>query len=163
MGGPRWRIHGPEAMVALGKVFGDLSLGGEVYLLDGPLGSGKTQWVKGLGRGLGVRGVINSPSFTLVRPHSGRLTLHHIDLYRLNSPQWCQDLGLDDLVSPEAVLAVEWSERFAAFSEGGLRLRFAFGEAEDERLVCASCQADDHDERLGSIVERSRQLPGVTL
>jgi tRNA threonylcarbamoyladenosine biosynthesis protein TsaE len=150
-------------MVALGEVFGNLSLGGEVYLLDGPLGSGKTQWVKGLGRGLGVQGVINSPSFTLVRPHAGRLTLHHIDLYRLDSALLCQGLDLDSLVSSEAVLAIEWSERFASFGEGGLRLGFAFGEAEDERLVFAFCQTDDHDKRLGSIVERSRELPGVTL
>ncbi len=83
-----------------------------VVLLRGPLGAGKTAFVRGLAQGLGCDPTaVSSPTFTIVQEYSGPTTLQHVDLYRL-APADVDDLGLDDLM-PAAVLAVEWPERWA--------------------------------------------------
>jgi tRNA threonylcarbamoyladenosine biosynthesis protein TsaE len=87
--------------------------GGEVVLLSGDLGAGKTAFVKGLARGLGVdpREVV-SPTFVLLTRYRGRLTLHHADLYRLAGGDDAE-IGLEELPGPDGVLAVEWAERLS--------------------------------------------------
>jgi tRNA threonylcarbamoyladenosine biosynthesis protein TsaE len=86
--------------------------GGEVVLLYGELGTGKTAFVRGLARGLGIDpGEVSSPTFVLLSSYAGRLTLHHADLYRLRGPGAELELGLEELPGPAAVLAVEWAER----------------------------------------------------
>ena len=87
--------------------------GGEVVLLSGELGAGKTVFVKGLARGLGVDPrEVQSPTFVLLtRYPGGRLTLHHADLYRLRGDGDERELGLEELPGGEGVLAVEWAER----------------------------------------------------
>jgi tRNA threonylcarbamoyladenosine biosynthesis protein TsaE len=88
--------------------------GGETLLLHGELGAGKTAFVRGLARGLGVDpGQVVSPTFVLLTRYEGRLTLHHADLYRLrgDSPAEERELGLEELPGPGGVLAVEWAER----------------------------------------------------
>jgi len=86
--------------------------GGEVVLLSGELGAGKTTFVRGLARGLGADpDEVASPSFVLLTAYPGRLTLHHADLYRLRGDGDEVDLGLDELPGPGGVLAVEWAER----------------------------------------------------
>ena len=88
--------------------------GGEVVLLTGELGAGKTTFVRGLARGLGVDpGEVASPTFVLLTSYPGRLTLHHADLYRLAGNGDERELGLEELPGPGAVLAVEWAERLA--------------------------------------------------
>ncbi len=85
---------------------------GDVVLLLGPLGAGKTAFVRGLAVGLGVDPAdVSSPTFTLVQEYRGRLTLQHADLYRLNSTE-AADLALDDLLTGDSLLAVEWAERW---------------------------------------------------
>jgi tRNA threonylcarbamoyladenosine biosynthesis protein TsaE len=104
---------------ALGVRFGKSLAGGETVLLDGPLGAGKTVFVKGLAAGLGVDvDEVNSPSFTLVnRYDGGRLALYHLDLYRL--PQGAaaaHAVDLDELISEEcAVIVIEWAERMGNY------------------------------------------------
>ncbi len=85
----------------------------DVVLLTGDLGAGKTAFVKGLAEGLGVDPLeVSSPTFTLIQEYrGGRLTLHHIDLYRL-TPREVDDLGLEELVVSGAVVAVEWPDRW---------------------------------------------------
>ena len=93
---------------AMGAAFG----GGEVVLLSGELGAGKTAFVRGLARGLGADPEeVASPSFVLLTAYRGRLVLHHADLYRLHGDGDEGELGLDELPGPGAVLAVEWAER----------------------------------------------------
>lgn len=88
--------------------------GGEVVLLTGELGAGKTAFVRGLARGLGVDpGEVASPTFVLLTSYPGRLTLHHADLYRLAGDGDELELGLEELPGPRGVLAVEWAERLA--------------------------------------------------
>ena len=86
--------------------------GGEVVLLSGELGAGKTAFVRGLARGVGADPAeVSSPTFVLLTSYSGRLTLHHADLYRLSGNGDEIELGLDELPGPRGVLAVEWAER----------------------------------------------------
>ena len=86
--------------------------GGEVVLLTGELGAGKTAFVRGLARGLGGDPEeVSSPTFVLLTAYPGRLTLHHADLYRLRGDGDERELGLEELPGPGGVLAVEWAER----------------------------------------------------
>lgn len=86
-------------------------IGGEVLLLHGDLGAGKTHFVKGLAKGLGVTDVITSPTFALHNSYEGRLTLNHFDFYRIDSSEEVAILGLDEFFyHKHAVSAIEWSE-----------------------------------------------------
>ena len=88
--------------------------GGEVVLLSGELGAGKTAFVRGLARGLGVDPQeVASPTFILLTSYPGRLRLHHADLYRLAGDGDDRELGLEELPGPGAVLAIEWAERLS--------------------------------------------------
>jgi tRNA threonylcarbamoyladenosine biosynthesis protein TsaE len=86
---------------------------GAVVLLYGQLGAGKTAFVRGLARGLGASpDDVSSPTFTIIQEYAGRTaTLYHVDLYRLD-PAEADDLGLDELVGGEGVVAIEWAERW---------------------------------------------------
>jgi tRNA threonylcarbamoyladenosine biosynthesis protein TsaE len=88
--------------------------GGEVVLLSGELGAGKTAFVRGLARGLGADPEeVASPTFVLLTSYPGRLTLHHADLYRLAGDGDEREMGLEELPGPGGVLAVEWAERLS--------------------------------------------------
>ena len=107
-----------------------------MLLLTGELGSGKTVFVRGLARGLGIdTDEIASPTFVLLTSHAGRLTLHHADLYRLRGNGDEQELGLEELPGPNGVLAVEWAERLS-FAPWTRRWRVALSHAgEDARRI----------------------------
>jgi tRNA threonylcarbamoyladenosine biosynthesis protein TsaE len=109
-----WTSHKLADTFLLGKWIGEHLQGGEIILLDGALGAGKTIFVKGLGSALGLDfNDVTSPSFTLVNRYDARLTLYHLDLYRLSdgvSAAYAVDL--DELLSDErAVIVIEWAER----------------------------------------------------
>jgi tRNA threonylcarbamoyladenosine biosynthesis protein TsaE len=110
--------------------------GGEVVLLTGDLGAGKTAFVKGLARGLGVDpGEVVSPTFVLLTRYSGRLALHHADLYRLVGNGDEAEIGLEELPGPDGVLAVEWAERlFDVPWPAAFRVRLEHAEG-DTRVV----------------------------
>jgi tRNA threonylcarbamoyladenosine biosynthesis protein TsaE len=104
---------------------------GDVVLLSGPLGAGKTAFVRGLALGLGASPAdVTSPTFTLIQEYRGASTLYHVDLYRLE-PHEVDDLGLDELMSGEAVVAVEWPERLPRAIQGAVRVTLTMtGESE---------------------------------
>jgi tRNA threonylcarbamoyladenosine biosynthesis protein TsaE len=108
---------------------------GDVLVLSGPLGSGKTRFVAGLARGLGAKSRVRSPSFTLLNEYRGAFMLHHLDLYRLEGTE-VDGLGLEELVD-DGALAVEWGERLPAWlREEALTLTFEV-LSEHERAVTA--------------------------
>jgi len=102
----------PAATEALGERLGDAVPRGAVIALSGDLGAGKTQFVKGLARGLGVTSRVHSPTFTLVNEYGGgRLRLFHLDLYRLETPAQILSAGIEEFLSPDGVAVIEWAER----------------------------------------------------
>jgi tRNA threonylcarbamoyladenosine biosynthesis protein TsaE len=94
-----------------GHVLGEQAQPGDIFLLTGPLGAGKTSFTQGIAWGLGVAGYARSPTFVLATRYRGRLTLHHIDLYRINDPLEAWDLGLEELLAGDDVCVVEWADR----------------------------------------------------
>jgi tRNA threonylcarbamoyladenosine biosynthesis protein TsaE len=111
--------HDEMETFALGERIGAALAGGEILLLDGPLGAGKTIFVKGLAAALGIDATeVTSPSFTLVnRYDAGRLTLYHLDLYRLpDGAAAAHAVDLDELLADErVVVAIEWAERLGRY------------------------------------------------
>ena len=108
----------PDETFAYGRQLGSRLEGGEILLLSGPLGAGKTVFVKGICAGLGLDAEeVTSPSFTLVNPYNGRLPLYHIDLYRLDEgASAAHAVDLDELLSDEhAVIVIEWAERMGNY------------------------------------------------
>ena len=110
---------------------------GDLIVLCGDLGAGKTAFTQGLGRALGVTAPITSPTFTLANRYEGdNLTVHHLDVYRLARIEEVRDLGLPELVDDRAVTLVEWGDAIAAALPGGyLEVRFRLGDGPDDRLL----------------------------
>lgn len=101
----------PEETQELGRRIGELARAGDVFLLTGNLGAGKTCFTQGLATGLGIKEYVMSPTFVIVRELRGRLPLYHIDLYRLERVEETADLGLDDYFYGSGVCVVEWADR----------------------------------------------------
>lgn len=102
-----------EETFELGKELAAMVSPGDVVVLCGDLGAGKTHLVKGIAAGLGVSAEVTSPTFTLIHEYPGReLTLYHIDLYRLENPKEALAIGLDDYLHSEGVTVVEWGDKF---------------------------------------------------
>ncbi len=97
--------------VAMGCALGDLARRGDVVLLVGDLGAGKTCLTQGIAVGLGVADKVTSPTFVIIREHAGRLPLYHIDFYRLTDVDEAADLGLDQYLYGDGVCVVEWADR----------------------------------------------------
>jgi tRNA threonylcarbamoyladenosine biosynthesis protein TsaE len=109
-----WVTHSAAETVALGRALGRQLAGGETVALAGPLGSGKTQFTKGLARGLDVTEdePVVSPTFVLIREYVGRVPLFHLDTYRLGHADELAALGWDELLASGGVVVVEWADRF---------------------------------------------------
>ncbi|MFC1861615.1 tRNA (adenosine(37)-N6)-threonylcarbamoyltransferase complex ATPase subunit type 1 TsaE [Chloroflexota bacterium] len=103
--------HSPEETQKLGSRLGEVALPGDIYLLMGNLGAGKTCLTQGIAWGLGSQEYALSPSFMLVRELYGRLPLYHIDLYRLDNIEEIADLGLDEYLYGQGICVIEWAEK----------------------------------------------------
>ena len=112
---------------ALGRELGRRAAPGTTVLLEGELGAGKTAFVRGLADGLGLDpSDVSSPTFTLIQEYrGGRVTLQHVDLYRL-SPAEVDELGLDDLLDDHTVMAIEWPDRLRRPPARPVRVRLAY-------------------------------------
>ncbi len=126
---------GEEETVEAGERLARTLAAGDVVLLHGQLGAGKTAFVRGLARGLGADAEeVSSPTFTLIQEYaSGRLPLFHVDLYRLEAAE-VDDLGLDELIGGEDVVAIEWAERWRDRPHGAIDVTIE-DEGEDRRRI----------------------------
>jgi len=123
----------------MGRVIGSYAQPGDVYLLTGPLGAGKTCLTQGIGRGLCVQEEVRSPTFVLMTSRQGRLTLHHLDLYRIENPWEAWDLGVDDQLFGEGVCVVEWADKAPdLFPAESCWITLDYGRDEDVRIAVVS-------------------------
>jgi tRNA threonylcarbamoyladenosine biosynthesis protein TsaE len=130
------RTTGPEQTRELAGSLAGLASGGDVLLLRGDLGAGKTVFVQGYGRTLGIEDPITSPTFTLANQYHGDLDVHHLDAYRLEQLAEVIDLGLFDLLDDESVVLVEWGDVVApVLAADYLEVTLRFGETDDERRL----------------------------
>jgi len=132
---------GEEDTISAGRELGSTLRSGDVVLLEGTLGAGKTAFVRGMAEGLGCESeAVSSPTFTIVQEYSGRVRLQHVDLYRL-SPRETDDLALDDL-REDAVMAIEWPDRWR--------------DAPDQAVVVTIVTTGDSTRRLSIVDRRDR-------
>ena len=103
--------HSTQETEQFGEEVAKSLRGGDVLAFTGSLGMGKTAFTRGLARGLGCRGRVTSPTFTIVNEYDGKTPLFHFDMYRLGSSDELFDIGWDDYLARGGVCAVEWSER----------------------------------------------------
>lgn len=101
-------IKTEEELIVFGKRLGEVLEAHTVITLNGNLGAGKTTMTKGIGQGLGVKKIINSPTFTILKVYEGRLPLYHFDAYRLERTD--DDLGFEEIFDDEGVCVIEWAE-----------------------------------------------------
>ncbi|MFI5271607.1 MAG: tRNA (adenosine(37)-N6)-threonylcarbamoyltransferase complex ATPase subunit type 1 TsaE [Ktedonobacterales bacterium] len=157
------RSGSPATTRRLGEALGGALVAGDVVLLIGDLGAGKTAFAQGIGRGLGVRGVINSPTFTILKEYAGRLALYHFDLYRIDDPAELEDLGFTDYFYGDGVSVVEWAERgcgaaeVAPWPEDTLRVELV-AAAPGERILRAEAVGPRGHALLASLAQAAPRV-----
>ena len=130
--------NSPDETVAFGRRFAENLKPGDVLALTGDLGSGKTQFVKGLVAGLGATTAATSPTFTLIHEYSGgRLPIYHFDFFRLDDRQSAERLGLDDYFFGDGVSVIEWADRFPDLIPENARWISFEAKSETQRLIVA--------------------------
>lgn len=126
----------------LGELIGDLAWPGMVIAFRGGLGVGKTTMIKGIARGLAIDDVITSPTYTIVSEYHGRLTMTHIDAYRLYETEDFEDTGGRDLFEPDGICVIEWSEKISSGLPSDAAIIELSMEKEGNRIITI------HDEKL---------------
>jgi tRNA threonylcarbamoyladenosine biosynthesis protein TsaE len=148
--------HSPEETQKLGMRLGELAQAGDVFLLVGDLGSGKTCLTQGIAWGLGIKEYALSPSFVIIRELKGRLPLYQIDLYRLDRIEESMDLGLDDYLYGQGVCVLEWAEKaLSILPPENLLIQIEY-LAETER----SLHLQSRGKRYSEIIEGLKQFSG---
>ena len=128
--------HSAAETRALGKKLAARLQPGDVLLLEGDLGAGKSELTRGIAAGLGVTETVTSPSFTILNVYeSGRCPLYHFDWYRLESSEELYELGMDEYLGGDGIAVVEWPGRCPdAVPEGAIRIRMT-AAGENERII----------------------------
>jgi tRNA threonylcarbamoyladenosine biosynthesis protein TsaE len=153
--------HSPEETRELGKSLGRLAEPGDIYLLVGKLGAGKTCLTQGIAWGLGIKEYTLSPSFVIMREMHGRLPLYHMDFYRLDNIAEISDLGLDDYLCGHGVCVIEWAEKgLAVLPDDHLLVNMGY-VSENERAL----EIESHGQRYVTLLEQlkdsvSQELKG---
>lgn len=144
------RSSGPEETRELGSCLAGLLGPGDLVVLNGGLGAGKTLFAGGVGQGLGLSGPLPSPTFVLVREYQGgRLPLYHLDTYRMDDCAELVDLGYEEYFYGRGVTLVEWGERVAPLLPAGrLEIRFLFVPGREEERIIEITALGEHYRKL---------------
>jgi tRNA threonylcarbamoyladenosine biosynthesis protein TsaE len=150
----------PSATRRIGERIGRMLRPGDVVLLSGELGTGKTVLAQGIGRGLGIRDPIKSSSFIIMNEYQGpQLRMYHADLYRLEDPQQVAELALDELAA-NGVLVVEWPERAPAeVPSEHLRIELAY-EGAKGRVLGIEARSERYAPLLRRLAREVTERPG---
>ena len=144
--------HSPEETRQVGNLLGQRAQPGDLFLLTGPLGAGKTCLTQGLAWGLGVEGYARSPTFVIITRYRGRLTLHHVDLFRIGSAEEAWDLGLEEYLSGDGVCVVEWADRFPElFPRESTWIALEYGAGESDRLLTIEAETERYERLVGGL------------
>lgn len=103
------KINSVDEIIALGKKIGELAFPNMVITMNGDLGAGKTTMTKGIALGLGIDKIVNSPTFTIMKIYDGRLTLYHLDVYRINNAE--SDFELEEYFEMDGLCVIEWANQ----------------------------------------------------
>ena len=119
--------YSPDETRALAREMSENARAGQIYTLDGDLGAGKTVFAKGFAEGLGIREIVNSPTFTILQSYEGgRLTMHHFDVYRIADPEEMEEIGYEEFFYGDGVCLVEWADQIAELiPDDAVRIRIA--------------------------------------
>ncbi len=148
--------HSPDETRAIGRALGEAAKPGDIYLLSGPLGAGKTCLVQGIAFGLGSTEYARSPTFVLVNQYKGRLPVFHVDLFRIEDALEAGDMGLEEYFE-RGVCAVEWPERARqVFPRDYMWVDIAYGRMESDRVL----RFRPHGARYRALVLRLREQAG---
>lgn len=143
-----------DATIALGKKIGQQLVAGDVLVLDGDLGAGKTTFTKGLAAGLEIPDIIKSPTFTIIHEYQdGRLPLYHMDAYRLENGG-AEDLGLEEYFDGDGVSVVEWAEFMEdELPADFLAIHFKRTDDDNNRVLEFEPHGQHFDQIVKSVVE----------
>lgn len=150
-----YRTTSATATRALAAALAPLARTGDLLLLVGDLGAGKTAFAQGFASGLGIDEAVTSPTFTLARSYEGRLQMNHLDVYRLENVGEAEDLGLGEMLE-DGVTLIEWGDTIApALPADYLELRFGFvdGEGDDERTLTVRIVGPSWSARLRTLTD----------
>lgn len=143
----RIRTNSPEQTQAVGRSIGEQAQAGDIYLLTGSLGAGKTCLTQGIAWGLGVPGYARSPTFVLMTRYQGRMVLNHVDLYRIGDSEEAWDLGLEEQLTGDGVCVVEWADRAAEiFPQDCLWIELSYGDSVDCRDITLEISGESSGE-----------------
>jgi tRNA threonylcarbamoyladenosine biosynthesis protein TsaE len=141
-----------EQTRALGRALAEVLRPGDVVVLAGDVGAGKTTFAQGVALGLGVTEPVTSPTFTIVHGYNGRIPLAHVDVYRLESIGELHDLGFEEVIDDARVTLVEWGDMVAqALPTERLQVRLELGGDDDERFVTFASHGARWRERLPAL------------
>ena len=127
---------------------------GDLILLIGDLGAGKTAFAKGFGKAIGVEEPITSPTFTLAREYRGELDLHHLDVYRLEQIEEVRDLALPELFEGNSVTLIEWGDQIiSALPKSHLEVSLEYGDIDSERIINIAPSGQGWNDRIVALKE----------
>jgi tRNA threonylcarbamoyladenosine biosynthesis protein TsaE len=131
------QTHSSDETTRLGRTFASSLRPGDVVALTGDLGTGKTHFIIGVCEGLGVRGHVASPTFTLVNEYAASgCTVVHVDLYRIMSMRELEGIGVEEYFNERYICLIEWAERLGTqMPRGAIRIHLAHGESESDRVI----------------------------
>ena len=139
---PVFATHSSDETFELGRKIGETLLPGDLILLRGDLGAGKSVLARGLARGVGIDCAMPSPTFTLMQPYEGRIPFYHFDLYRLDDPEEFYEAGLDEYAFGNGAAVIEWPDCADLMPDHCFEVEICRGAGDDERRIAVVCLGD---------------------